>query len=95
MRKLGEVRGATSRDVPGKFFVAQTLLAAAQEEGHSIRRERCAEKNAWDSEPECATAMRVIATFSGPCAADTLTTRVTVFSHDFKSLARLPKLATS
>jgi hypothetical protein len=39
--------------------------------------------------------MRVIATCSGPCAAGALTARVAVFFHDFKSLARLPKLATS
>jgi len=39
--------------------------------------------------------MRVIAAFSGPCASDDLTSRVSVFSHDFKSLERFPKLATS
>src|SRR5262249_48610432 len=39
--------------------------------------------------------MRVIATFSGPCAAGALTARLAVSFHDFKSLARLPKLATS
>jgi hypothetical protein len=39
--------------------------------------------------------MRVIATFFGPCAAGALIVRVTVFFHDFKSLGRLPKLATS
>jgi hypothetical protein len=30
--------------------------------------------------------MRVIAMFSGPCAADALTARGSVFSHDFKGL---------
>jgi hypothetical protein len=33
-----------------KFSVAQTLYSSAQIEGHRLRRERCAEKNAWDSE---------------------------------------------
>jgi hypothetical protein len=49
----------------------------------------------WDSEPVCGTAMRVIATFSSPCAADALTAHVSVFSYNFKGLERLPKLATS
>src|SRR2546425_12856884 len=34
-----------------KFSVAQMLCSSAQIEGNRIRRERCAEKNAWDSEP--------------------------------------------
>ena len=34
-----------------KFSVAQMLWSSAQIEGNRIRRERCAEKNAWDSEP--------------------------------------------
>jgi len=34
-----------------KFSVAQMLCSSAQREGNRIRRERCAEKNAWDSEP--------------------------------------------
>ena len=33
-----------------KFSVAQTLYPSAQREGHRLRRERCVEKNAWDSE---------------------------------------------
>ena len=33
-----------------KFSVAQMLCSSAQREGNRIRRERCAEKNAWDSE---------------------------------------------
>src|SRR5262249_36398379 len=33
--------------------------------------------------------------FAGPCAPDALTSRASVFSHDFKSCERLPKLATS
>ncbi len=70
-------------------------LASAPRESYSIRREWCAEKNVWDSEPVCGTAMRVIAIFSRPCAADALTTQVSVFSYDFKGLERLPKLATS
>src|SRR2546427_685733 len=74
---------------------AAILRTSAQIEGYSSRRERCAEKKAWDSEPACGTAMRVIARFSGPCAAAALTSRGSVFSHDFKGLARLPKLATS
>ena len=34
-----------------KFSVAQMLRSSAQIEGDRIRRERCAQKNAWDSEP--------------------------------------------
>jgi len=34
-----------------KFSVAQMLCSSAQIEGNRLRRERCAEKNAWDSEP--------------------------------------------
>ena len=34
-----------------KFSVVQMLWSSAQIEGNRIRRERCAEKNAWDSEP--------------------------------------------
>jgi hypothetical protein len=34
-----------------KFSVAQMLRSSAQREGNRIRRERCAKKNAWDSEP--------------------------------------------
>ena len=71
------------------------LLASAQRESYSIRREWCAEKNVWDSEPVCGTAMRVIATFSSPCAADALTAQVSIFSYNFKGLERFPKLATS
>lgn len=39
--------------------------------------------------------MRVIATFFGPCAPDALIAHGSVFSHDFKRLDRLAKLATS
>jgi len=39
--------------------------------------------------------MRVIAMFSGPCAAEALTARGSVFSHEFNWLERLSKLATS
>lgn len=76
-----------------RVFVAQTLLASAQGEGYSLRRERCAEQHAWDSEPECGPEMRWIATCSGPYAA-ALIARVAVFSHDFKRVERWPKLAT-
>ncbi len=69
-----------------KFSVAQRLRSSAQIEGNRIRRERCAKKNAWDSEPAYDTVMRVIAMFSGPCAAKALTARGSVFSHDFKWL---------
>ena len=75
--------------------MGQTLLASVQVEGPSIIRARCDEKNAWDAEPERGTGMRMIATFSGPCASHALTSHVSVFSHDFKGLERLPKLATS
>ena len=34
-----------------KFSVAQMLRSSAQIEGNRIIRERCAQKNAWDSEP--------------------------------------------
>jgi hypothetical protein len=34
-----------------KFSVAQMLRSSAQIEGNRIRRERCAKKNAWGSEP--------------------------------------------
>jgi hypothetical protein len=44
-------------------------------------RARCAEKNTWDSEPECGPEMRVSATSAGPWAADALTSRVAVFSY--------------
>jgi hypothetical protein len=69
-----------------KFSIAQMLRSSAQIEGNRIRREQCAKKNAWDFEPAKDTDMRVIAMFSGPCAADALTARGTVFSHDFKGL---------
>jgi hypothetical protein len=71
------------------------LLASVQREGHSIRREQSAAKNAWDSEPAYGTDMRVIAMFAGLYAAAALTSRGSVFSHDFMGLERLPKLATS
>jgi hypothetical protein len=69
-----------------KFSVAHMLRSSAQVEGNRIRRERCAKKNAGDSEPAKDTDMWVIAMFSGPCAADALTARGSVFSHDFKGL---------
>jgi hypothetical protein len=69
-----------------KFSVARMLRSSAQIKGDRIRRERCAKKNAWDSEPAKDTDMRVIAMFSGPCAADALTARGSVFSHGFKGL---------
>jgi hypothetical protein len=62
------------------------LRSSAQIEGNRIRREQCAKRNAWDSEPAKDTDMRVIVMFSGPCAADALTARGSVFSHDFKGL---------
>jgi len=71
------------------------LLASAQREGPSIRREQGAETNAWDAEPAYGTDMRVIAMFSGLYAVDALTSRGSVFSHDFMGLERLSKLATS
>src|SRR5262245_1544276 len=39
--------------------------------------------------------MRRIATFAGLCALEVLPVRLSVFFHTFKSLERLPKLATS
>jgi hypothetical protein len=39
--------------------------------------------------------MRRIATFAGLCAVEVLPARISVFFHAFKSLERLPKLATS
>jgi hypothetical protein len=66
-----------------KFSVAQMLRSSAQIEGNRIRRERYAKRNAWNSEPAKDTDMRVIAMFTGPCAADALTARGSVFSHDF------------
>jgi hypothetical protein len=39
--------------------------------------------------------MRVIAVFFGPCAPAVRISYVSVFSHDFKRLGRLTKLATS
>src|SRR5881409_3604643 len=69
-----------------KFSVAQMLRSSAQIEGNRIRREQGAEKNAWASEPASDTDMRVIARFSGPCAAVALTAHGSVFSHDFKGL---------
>src|SRR4029450_13830094 len=56
---------------------------------------KCAEKNVRDFEPEHGTVMRRIATFAGLCAVEVLSVRIAVFFHAFKSLERLPKLATS
>jgi hypothetical protein len=39
--------------------------------------------------------MRRIATVAGLCAVEVLPARIAVFFHAFKSLERLPKLATS
>ena len=47
-----------------------------------------------DFEPEYGTVMRRIATFAGLCTVDVLPARISVFFHAFKSLERLPKLAT-
>jgi hypothetical protein len=71
-----------------EFSVAQKLLASTQVEGHSVLRERCDEKNVWDSGAERGTDMRMIATFSGLYAPAALTARVSVFSHDFRELGR-------
>src|SRR5437867_10100721 len=80
-------RGVGGSELTGcKFSVAQMLRSSAQIEGDRIRPERCAQKNAWDSEPAEDTDMRVIAMFSGPCAADALTARCSVCSHHFKGL---------
>ena len=46
-KKITKVYGLTGC----KFSVARMLCSSAQIEGNRIRRERCAEKNAWDSEP--------------------------------------------
>lgn len=78
-----------------KFSIVQMRLDAAQREGDRIRREQCAEKNVRDFEPEYGTVMRRIATFAGPGAVEVLPARISVFFHAFKSLERLPKLATS
>jgi hypothetical protein len=48
-----------------------------------------------DFEPEYGTVMRRIATFAGLCALEVLPAHISVFFHAFKSLERLPKLATS
>jgi hypothetical protein len=48
-----------------------------------------------DFEPEYGTVMRRIATCAGLCAVEVLAARISVFFHAFKSLERLPKLATS
>ena len=69
-----------------KFSVAQMLRASAQIEGYRIRREWCAEEKCVGLRASVDTDMRVIAMFSGLCAADALTARVSVFSHDFKGL---------
>ena len=69
-----------------KFSVVQVLRSSAQIEGNRIRRERCAKRNAWESEPAKDTDMRMIAMFSGPCAADALTARASDFSHKFNRL---------
>jgi hypothetical protein len=69
-------------------------LDAAERDGYRIRREQCAEKNVRDFEPEYGTVMRRIATFVGLCAVEVLPARISVFFHAFKSLERLPKLAT-
>jgi hypothetical protein len=70
-------------------------LDAASREGHRIRRAQYAEKNVRDFEPADGTVMRGIAMFAGLCAVEALTPRISVFFHAFKSLERLPKLATS
>ena len=47
-----------------------------------------------DFEPEYGTVMRRIATVAGLCAVEVLPACISVFFHAFKSLERLPKLAT-
>src|SRR5712691_6689525 len=56
----------------------------------AVRSEKCVQLSgrAWEG-------MRVIAVFFGPCAPAVLISYVSVFSHDFKRLDRLTKLATS
>ena len=44
---------------------------------------------------EYGAGMRVITAFFGPYAPEALIAHVSVFSHDFNWLERLPKLATS
>ena len=70
-------------------------LDVAEREGYRISRERCAEKNGRDFAPEYGTVMQRIATFAGLCAGEVLPVRLSVFFHAFKSMERLPKLATS
>jgi hypothetical protein len=48
-----------------------------------------------DPAPEVGIDIWVMVTFAGPCAAAALTSRVSVFSYNFKRLEKLPKLATS
>ena len=45
MRKLGEVRSATSRDVPGKVSGMEKLLTVAMAYVKRGRRKRCGEKH--------------------------------------------------
>jgi hypothetical protein len=73
----------------------QKLLALAKVYGNNVIRERCSQKNAWDSVTEHEAGMRVIAAFFGPCAPYALTSHISVFSHYFKRLDRFIKLATS
>src|SRR5712692_3586916 len=56
----------------------------------AVRSEKCVglRGKAW-------SGMRVIAAFFSPCAPYALTAHVSVFSHSFKRLDRLAKLATS
>src|SRR5712692_8696937 len=56
----------------------------------AVRSEKCVglRGKAW-------SGMRVIAAFFGPCAPYALTAHISVFSHSFKRLDRLAKLATS
>jgi hypothetical protein len=63
--------------------------------GNNVLRERCSQKNAWDSVAEHEAGMRVMTAFFGLCAPYTLTSHVSVFSHYFKRFDRFAKLATS
>jgi hypothetical protein len=59
---------------------------AAETEGYRIRRERCAEKNGRDFEPEDGTVMRGIATFAGLCAVEAPTLHISFFFYSFNGL---------
>src|SRR5712692_9192488 len=91
----GKMQDATVTENWLRVFCSAEAFALAKMEGNSVIRERCGQKNAWDSVAERGTGMRVIAGFFGPCAPYVLTAHVSVFSHDFKRFDRFTKLATS